>query len=419
MTLERMGRAMTFLAGCIVGGLALAFVLVYFNPGLLQRPPDSAAVHADGVPVGLGAMPSPGATATPARTEVVPAADVAAARPARPGDTTAALTAESYAAAVKRAAPAVVNISTARLVTEQVEPSVFDQLFGDLRPMYRRRVERALGSGVIVDGAGHIITNNHVIANADTIMVQLADGRVTRASVVGRDPDTDLAVLSIRLPRLPVMPLGRSDQLQVGDGVLAIGNPLGLSQTVTHGIVSATGRSQLGVATFENFIQTDAAINAGNSGGALINTLGELIGINTAVLGKNSGGDISVEGIGFAIPVNLARGVMQEILDHGRVIRGWSGILPEDIDDQQAQQLGLARGGVVVTNLYRNSPAVQAGLRLGDIVLAIDGRPVHNAQDTLVQIAGKKPGSSAHLRIVRGHGELDLTLAVTERPNAT
>src|ERR1700690_1215368 len=418
MTLKRMGRAMTFLAGCIIGGLALAFVLVYFNPGLLQRPADSAAARSGGAPSDVAIVPSPSATATPPRTAAVPAADSAAARPPNPGDTRAALTAESYAAAVKRAAPAVVNISTARLVTEQVEPSVFDQLFGDLRPMYRRRVERALGSGVIVDGAGHIITNNHVIANADTIMVQLADGRVTRASVVGRDPDTDLAVLSIRLPRLPVMPLGRSDQLQVGDGVLAIGNPLGLSQTVTHGIVSATGRSQLGVATFENFIQTDAAINAGNSGGALINTLGELIGINTAVLGKNSGGDISVEGIGFAIPVNLARGVMQEILDHGRVIRGWSGILPEDIDDQQAQQLGLARGGVVVTNMSRNSPAVLAGLRLSDIVLAIDGRPVHNAQDTLVQIAGKKPGSSAHLRIVRGRSELDLTLAVTERPNA-
>ncbi|HXN10169.1 MAG TPA: trypsin-like peptidase domain-containing protein, partial [Steroidobacteraceae bacterium] len=221
MTLKRMGRAMTFLAGCIIGGLALAFVLVYFNPGLLQRPADSAAARSGGAPSDVAIVPSPSATATPPRTAVVPASDSAAARPPNPGDTTAALTAESYAAAVKRAAPAVVNISTARLVTEQVEPSVFDQLFGDLRPMYRRRVERALGSGVIVDGAGHIITNNHVIANADTIMVQLADGRVTRASVVGRDPDTDLAVLSIRLPRLPVMPLGRSDQLQVGDGVLA------------------------------------------------------------------------------------------------------------------------------------------------------------------------------------------------------
>jgi S1-C subfamily serine protease len=412
MTLQRVGRAMTFLAGCLIGGLALAFILVYINPGLLRRSADTASERAAGHY--SAGVPATGAAERTARTAAapaavpaeVPAAASAAPRSASAGDAPGALVAESFAAAVKRAAPAVVNISTARLVTEQIEPSVFDQLFGDLRPMYRRRVERALGSGVIVDSAGHIITNNHVIANADTIMVQLADGRVTRASVVGRDPDTDLAVLSIRLPHLPVMPLGRSDALQVGDGVLAIGNPLGLSQTVTHGIVSATGRSQLGVATFENFIQTDAAINAGNSGGALINTLGDLIGINTAVLGKNSGGDISVEGIGFAIPVNLARGVMQEILDHGRVIRGWSGILPEDVDDQQAAQLGLPRGGVVVTNLYRNSPAVQAGLRLGDI-------------DTLVQIAGKKPGSSTHLHVLRGHSELDLTLAVTERPSST
>src|SRR4029077_8424600 len=159
--------------------------------------------------------------------------------------------------------------------------------------------------------AGHIITNNHVIANADTINVQLADGRVTRAIVVGRDPDTDLALLSIKLKDPPVMPMGHSDELQVGDAVLAIGNPLGLSQTVTHGIVSATGRSQLGVATFENFIQTDAAINAGNSGGALVNSRGELVGINTAVLNKSNSGNVSVEGIGFAIPVNLARGVMR------------------------------------------------------------------------------------------------------------
>ncbi len=417
--MNRLGRAATFLAGCIIGGLALAFVLVVINPGLLQRPTDSGTAHAGAAASISTPAPGPGTTPAAAGTASIRAPETAAAPPPATGDGTGTLTAESFAAAVKRAAPAVVNISTARLVTEQVEPSVFDQLFGDLRPMYRRRVERALGSGVIVDAAGHIITNNHVIANADTIMVQLADGRVTRASVVGRDPDTDLAVLQIRLPRLPVMPLGRSDQLQVGDGVLAIGNPLGLSQTVTHGIVSATGRSQLGVATFENFIQTDAAINAGNSGGALINTLGDLIGINTAVLGKNSGGDISVEGIGFAIPVNLARGVMEEILDHGRVVRGWSGILPEDVDDQQAQQLGLPQGGVVVTNLYRNSPAVQAGLRLGDIVTAVDGKSVHNAQDTLVQIAGKRPGSVVHLRVLRGHEALDLALSVTERPSST
>jgi serine protease DegS len=427
MILHRLGRAAVFLAGSIIGGLALAFIIVFVHPQLLQNraaapatpgpaaattitePPPSANSSA-----GLTA-PQPGAERPDAGAGGAAAAATAAA--ASPSDATG-LRAESYAAAVRRAAPAVVNISTARLVTEQIEPSALSQLFGDLRPLYHQRVERALGSGVIVDAAGHIITNNHVIANADTIMITLADSRATRAVVVGRDPDTDLAVLSIKLKNLPVMPFGRSDQLQVGDGVLAIGNPLGLSQTVTHGIVSATGRSQLGVATFEDFIQTDAAINAGNSGGALINTLGELIGINTAVLGKNSGGDISVEGISFAIPVNLARGVMMEILDHGRVIRGWTGIVPEDVGDEQAQQLGLPRGGVVITNLYRNSPAVDAGLHIGDIITLIDGRSVHNAQDALSQIAARKPGSRVRLDLLRGHGSVEATLQVTERPRS-
>jgi serine peptidase DegS len=426
MNLHRLGRAVIFLAGSIVGGLALAFIIVFVHPQLLQRPaavadkPAPAASAPDGAPNAQRssgpAMPSGaaeslqhGATAT----------DAAAGSTATPPGSAAALTAESYAAAVRRAAPAVVNISTARLVTEQIGPSALSQLFGDLRPLYRQRVERALGSGVIVDGSGHIITNNHVIANADTIMITLADGRATRAVVVGRDPDTDLALLSIKLKDLPVMPLGRSDRLQVGDGVLAIGNPLGLSQTVTHGIVSAIGRNQLGVATFEDFIQTDAAINAGNSGGALIDTLGELIGINTAVLGKNNAGDISVEGISFAIPVNLARGVMEEILDHGRVIRGWTGIVPEDVGDEQARQLGLPRGGVVITNLYRNSPAVDAGLHIGDIITEVDGKNVHNAQQTLAQIASRKPGSRVQLELLRGRSNIEATLAVTERPRSS
>ncbi|HEX4375546.1 MAG TPA: trypsin-like peptidase domain-containing protein [Steroidobacteraceae bacterium] len=411
---------MTFLAGSIVGGLALAFVIVFLHPQLLLRtlPADSAAASP--------APQRPASTGDEAPASVSPAAPASAPAPAAPvaaaeqsaGAPLNASATGSFAAAVKRASPAVVNISTQRLVTEQVQPSVFDQMFGDLQPLYRHRVERALGSGVIIDAAGHIITNNHVIANADAINVQLADGRVTRATVVGRDPDTDLALLLIKLGNLPVMPLGRSDELQVGDAVLAIGNPLGLSQTVTHGIVSATGRSQLGVATFENFIQTDAAINAGNSGGALVNSRGELVGINTAVLNKNSSGNISVEGIGFAIPVNLARGVMHDILDHGRVIRGWIGILPEDVDDDQARQLGLSRGGVVITNMYRNSPAVTASLHIGDIITALDGKPVRSAQDTLSQIATRKPGASLKLHLSRGRSEMDATVQVTERPNS-
>jgi serine protease DegS len=458
MNLHRLGRAAAFAAGSIVGGLALAFVIVFFRPQLLQQSPavapaqysgDAAAVGAVGThtnPAALkdaspgaapllrnaplpGAAPLPGTAQLPGTSQVPgavsdepspnqPAGDepaVAAVKaPAIPGARAAGP--ESYAAAVMRAAPAVVNISTQRLVTEQFQPSMADQLYGDLQPFYRRRVESALGSGVIVDSAGHIITNNHVIKNADTINVELADSRVTPATVVGRDPDTDLALLSIKLKNLPVMPLGRSDEIQVGDVVLAIGDPLGLSQTVTHGIVSATGRQQLGVATFENFIQTDAAINAGNSGGALINTRGELIGINTAVLNKSSSDNQSVEGIGFAIPVNLARGVMKDILDHGRVIRGWIGILPEEVDDEQAKQLGLPASGVVIANMYRGSPAVTAQLRIGDIVTAIDGKPVRSARDTLSQIAAQKPGGSITLHLLRGHGQLDSKVNVSERP---
>jgi serine protease DegS len=439
MNLHRLGRAVSFVAGSIVGGLALAFVIVFLRPQLLQPPlagtapgpaiaagsagtrQDSAA--ADDSHAGPATVPAPGsgnssAGAAAAVDASGAAADGAGGNAAVSSGVRLPAGTDSYAAAVMRAAPAVVNISTQRLVTEQFQPSVFDQMFGDLQPFYRHRVERALGSGVIVDSAGHIITNNHVIANAETINVELADNRVTPATVVGRDPDTDLALLSIKLKDLPVMPLGRSDQIQVGDVVLAIGDPLGLSQTVTHGIVSATGRQQLGVATFENFIQTDAAINAGNSGGALINSRGELIGINTAVLNKSNSGNLSVEGIGFAIPVNLARGVMRDILDHGRVIRGWIGILPEDVDDEQAKQLGLPRGGVVITNMYRTSPAVDAQLRIGDIVTSIDGKAVRSARDTLSQIAAKKPGASLSLHLLRGRNEIDTKVIVTERPNA-
>lgn len=429
MEMHRLGRLLAFLAGSIVGGLALAFVIVFIHPQLLQRQAPAALDLPLASP--LATMPAGSTPAAPpapaqadpvqplpqtiARTTEPPRAGVAASDlSSLPANASAT---GSFSSAVKRATPAVVNISTQRLVAEPNPVSVFDQMFGDLQPSYRRRVERALGSGVIVDASGHIITNNHVVANADTINVQLADGRVTRAAVVGRDPDTDLALLSIKLKDLPVMPLGRSDELQVGDAVLAIGNPLGLSQTVTHGIVSATGRNQLGVATFENFIQTDAAINAGNSGGALINSRGELIGINTAVLNKSNGGNVSVEGIGFAIPVNLARGVMKEILDHGRVIRGWIGILPEDVDDEQAHLAGLPHGGVVITNMYRNSPAVDASLRIADIITEVEGHPVRSAQDALEQIALKKPGGNLRLQLLRGKSDVEATVHVTERPN--
>ena len=402
--MKRAQNGLIFLAGSIIGGLALAFVIVAVRPELLTGSTVRAPSGGTAAAAGDRGSPSPAPAAEPATASPATAPAIDAAQPAQ----------TSYAAAVRRASPAVVNIYTARVVTERLPRNPIAEFFGDLGPRYRQRVERALGSGVIVDAAGHIVTNHHVIAEADSIRVQLEDGRAAEARIVGRDPDTDLAVLQIELQRLPVMPLGRSDRLQVGDVVLAIGNPIGLSQTVTHGIVSATGRGQLGVATFENFIQTDAAINFGNSGGALIDINGELVGINTAVVAKNLG----VEGIGFAIPVNLVRGVLQEIVSKGRVIRGWIGIAPEDIDDAQAAQLGLARGGVLITNLYANSPAETAGLRPGDLVLAVDGAEVRGAQETLARIARKTPGGKVLLRVQRGVQVADVEVQLTERPRA-
>ncbi len=382
MTPQRLGRAVVFLSGSIVGGLALAFLIVFARPELLRAPPAAAA------PSPAVAVPA----TVPAVTPPMPAAVV------------------SYADAVARAAPAVANIYSERLVKERLPPATLGELFGDVMPRYRQRIEQTLGSGVIVDLAGHIVTNHHVIDNAERVSVQLADGRQAVASIVGRDPDTDLAVLRVDLGRMPVMPLGRSDQLRVGDVVLAIGNPVGLTQSVTQGIVSATGRGQLGVATFENFIQTDAPINFGNSGGALVNSNGELIGINTAVLAKNLG----VEGIGFAIPVNLVRGVMQEILEHGRVIRGSIGVALAEVDERETRALGLARSGVVITNLIAGSPAVAAGLLPGDIVTGVAGNAIHNQQEALTRIAASKPGDTLTLTILRGNAELAVPVKVTE-----
>jgi Do/DeqQ family serine protease len=378
--LSRLGSALIFVAGSVVGGLALAFLIVALRPDLIRGAPRAAA-----------AMPA------------APAVRTTAAAPVR----------VTYADAVQRAAPAVVNVYTARVVTERIAPSL-GELFGEYMPRYRQRIERSLGSGVIVDKSGHIVTNHHVIANADSIRVQLADGRVADARIVGRDPDTDLAVLKIDLAPLPVASFGRSDQLKVGDVVLAIGNPLGLSHTVTHGIVSATSRQQLGIAPLEDFIQTDAPINFGNSGGALVDSSGDLVGINTAIVAKN----IGVEGIGFAIPVNMVRGVLSDIIAHGRVIRGWIGIVPEDLPEEQAQQLGLTQAGVVIGNLYVGSPAQRAGLLPGDLLLDIDGTPLRSAQDALGRIASHTPGSSVLLRGLRRGHRFEVRAEVGERPRS-
>jgi serine peptidase DegS len=382
--LRRLGATLVFVAGSVVGGLALAFLIVALRPGLIREAPHTAVT-----------------AAPPAQP---PAAAPAPAPPPR----------ISYAEAVQRAAPAVVNIYTARVVTERLAPSL-GELFGEYMPRYRQRIERSLGSGVIVDQRGHIVTNHHVIANADSIRVQLADGRVAEARIVGRDPDTDLAVLQIDLAPLPVATFGRSDQLKVGDVVLAIGDPIGLSQTVTHGIVSAVSRQQLGIAPLEDFIQTDAPINFGNSGGALIDSSGALVGINTAIVAKNLG----VEGIGFAIPVNMVRGVLSDIIAHGRVIRGWIGIVPEDLPEERAQQLGLGQAAVIISNLYVGSPAQRAGIQPGDLLLAIDGDAPRSALDALGRIASRHPGSAVLLRGLRGGQAFEVRVPVGERPHSS
>ncbi len=287
----------------------------------------------------------------------------------------------------------VVQVPQARGLPRELAP-----YFGDLWNSYSDRVQRSLGSGVIYDAAGHVVTNYHVIDGATQISVQLRDGRESPATLVGSDRDTDIAVLKVNLDKLPHIALGRSNRMRVGDPVLAIGNPLGLGQTVTQGIVSATGRARLGVSTFENFIQTDAAINFGNSGGALVDARGELVGINTAVIARNAG----IEGIGFAIPVDLVRGVVDAILRDGRVVRGWIGIQPKSIKPEDCRQFGWPEGSVIVAGVYRNTPAATEGLRAGDVITEINGSQVNGAEDVLARIAALIPGQAARLTIRRG-----------------
>jgi len=403
MSAVKLRRDALFTLTCVLLGLGIALLAVRLWPGLLDRKPAAAVV-----------TPSALEPVAAAHTPVVARANGEGGlepQAAGPGSVEATPVVSSYASAVRASAPAVVNIYTEGKITERLPLTGLEQLMpGALPPRYRQRIQQGLGSGVIIDAQGHIVTNNHVIEGADKIQVQLADGRSAAATVVGRDPATDLAVIGIKLPRLPVMQWGRSDKLQVGDVVLAIGSPLGLSQTVTHGIVSAQGRAQLGVALFENFIQTDAAINEGNSGGALVNVRGELIGINTAVLGKNRG----AEGLGVAIPVDLVRGVMREILEKGRVVRGWIGLWPVDVGAELAAQLGLPAGSVVVADMYIGSPADKAGLAIEDRLVSIDGVPVRSAQDALTQIALHAPGSTVRLGGERRSQPFTLTVPVVE-----
>lgn len=328
----------------------------------------------------------------------------------------------SYHDAVKRSMPAVVNIFTSKTSNKPrarkgTNPNSADPLFkfffGDQPP--EEEPSSSLGSGVLVSPEGYILTNHHVISDADEIDVALSDGRKVKAQVIGSDPETDIAVLKIEAKQLPTpITLGKVESVHVGDVVLAIGNPFGVGQTVTSGIVSALGRDHVGINTFENFIQTDAAINPGNSGGALIDTRGNLIGINTAIY-SNNGGSM---GIGFAIPINLAKQVMESILSNGSVTRGWIGVEPQNLSKELLESLGLSSStqGVLLSGVLEGGPAAKGGVKPGDVLITVNGNSTKDVRQLLNQIAQIAPGNDAKLKILRKDKELELTVQTGKRP---
>jgi serine protease DegQ len=324
--------------------------------------------------------------------------------------------ASSYSDAAHKAMPSVVNVFTSKEVRAPRLPFMDDPLF---RRFFGNRLEAqpqrvsSLGSGVIVSAAGYILTNHHVVQAADEIQVALADGRTVAASIVGTDPDTDLAVLKVGVTNLPTITFGHAEEARVGDVVLAIGNPFGVGQTVTMGIISALARSHLGINTFENFIQTDAAINPGNSGGALVDAAGNLIGVNSAIYSR-SGGSL---GIGFAIPANLAKQVMEQIITHGAVTRGWVGVEVQDITPELAESFKLRdTKGALIAGILRDGPAARAGMKPGDILIAVNGKPVADSASMLNLVAALPPDKIAALTVLRGKTEVALQVSVGTRP---
>src|SRR5438132_900781 len=324
---------------------------------------------------------------------------------------------EAFTTVADRVTPAVVNVSTVpRKQPVEEAPERFREFFGEefYERFFRRRPReetRASGSGVIVDAKGYVLTNNHVIENAQDITVRLSDGRKFTAKLVGRDPKTDLAVLKVDAPALlPVAELGDSDQLRVGQWAIAIGNPFGLDRTVTVGIVSATARNRVGVATYENFIQTDASINPGNSGGPLLNLDGKVIGINTAIVAAG-------QGIGFSIPINQAREVMSQLIASGRVVRGWLGIAIQDVTDELAGTFGVReREGVLVAEVIKGGPAEAAGVRQGDVIVELNGAPIKEVPELQRRVAAVAPGQPVRLKVIRERKPVALSVTVTEMP---
>jgi Do/DeqQ family serine protease len=321
----------------------------------------------------------------------------------------------SLAEAARRAAPAVVSIAANKANRRDAAVKAADPRFRfPLDGLNNDTLaQTGLASGVIVSPEGYLLTNNHVVEGAAGIQVQLIDGRQAVARLIGTDPETDLALLKIELTALPVLAFGNVPALQVGDAVLAIGNPFNVGQTVTSGIVSALGRNRLGLSTFENFIQTDAAINPGNSGGALVDGHGNLIGINTAIFSRSGGSN----GVGFAIPIDTARDVMESLLRDGEVRRGWIGIEPRELTAEMAQTLGVpAQPGVLIAGVLANGPAAKAGLRPGDVVLSVDDNRVANTVELLDAVAALRPGNTARVAVQRGAQALDAEVKVALRP---
>jgi serine protease Do len=331
--------------------------------------------------------------------------------------------ANGFSAVLKPALPAVVNISSSKMVKpgqNQMSPMFndpfFRQFFGDQFGQMKPRTEReqSLGSGVIVSPDGTILTNNHVIDGASDIKVFLSDKREFKAKLIGTDPKTDIAVLKIDATNLPTLPLGDSNQLQVGDLIFAIGDPFGVGETATMGIVSATGRGNLGIENYEDFIQTDAAINPGNSGGAMIDIHGNLVGINTAILSHGAGGN---EGVGFAIPVSMVKPVMDQIMTHGKVVRGYLGVHIQDVTPELATAFGLKQGGgVLIGDVSPDTPAARAGLKKGDVILQINGQPIDARNQLQVQIAQMAPGTPVKLQIWRNGATQNVSLNLGELP---
>jgi len=366
--------------------VALLFVVATLKPEWLQRAPGGMALRE-------AAMPS---------------------RAVMPATLGPGVPSSGYAAAARVASPAVVSIAASRgTVRGRAQDPWFRFFFGDRSREPQSPAQVGLGSGVIVAPEGYLLTNNHVIDGASDIEVQLADGRQAQARLVGTDPETDVAVLKIELDKLPVIRLGDASALQVGDVVLAIGNPFNVGQTVTSGIVSALGRNQLGINTFENFIQTDAAINPGNSGGALVDVEGRLVGINTAIFSR-TGGSL---GIGFAIPVDTARQVMDSLVRDGRVTRGWIGVEPRDLTPEFAENFKLpVTHGVLITGVLQDGPASKGGVKPGDVVVRVDDKAVANTAQLLNAVAALKPKADAVIGVQRGNKALDLTVRVAQRP---